>query len=71
MSDDRYQVKHSETKAAWNIVGTEIGGKYKIAMIPYVTDSRFPEESTVNRKEAFDTAMYLTACLNKKEALGG
>ena len=66
MSDDRYGVKHSETKSAWNIVGTEIGGKYKIARIPYIADDRFPEICSSNRKAAFDTAMYLTDCLNKR-----
>lgn len=31
----RTKVVHSETKPAWNIVGTEWGGKYKIARFPY------------------------------------
>lgn len=31
-----WQVKHSESKAAWNVVGTKLGGKYKIARCPYV-----------------------------------
>ena len=29
------KVVHSQSKNAWNVVNTELGGKYKIARIPY------------------------------------
>lgn len=29
-------IKHSESKNAWNIIGTKLGGKYKIARVPYI-----------------------------------
>lgn len=31
-----WQVKHSESKPAFNVIGTALGGKYKIARCPYV-----------------------------------
>lgn len=30
-----WAVKHSESKEAWNIIGTTLGGKYKVARCPY------------------------------------
>lgn len=61
-----YEVKHSETKSAWNIVGTRISEKYKIARLPYVADDNFPQITTSNRKLAFDTATFLAKCLNER-----
>ena len=29
------EVKHSQSKNAWNVVGTGLGEKYKIARVPY------------------------------------
>ena len=31
------KVVHSQTKSAYNVVGTSLGNKYKIARIPYET----------------------------------
>lgn len=30
------EVKHSVNNSAWNVVGTKLGGKYKIARVPYI-----------------------------------
>jgi len=30
------KVSHSESKDAWNVIGTSLGRKYKIARIPYL-----------------------------------
>jgi hypothetical protein len=30
-----WKVKHSESKDAWNIIGTTLGSRYKIARLPY------------------------------------
>lgn len=32
----KWIVKHSETKDSYNVVGTEIGERYKIARCPYI-----------------------------------
>ena len=29
------KVVHSQSKLAWNVIGTELGLKYKIARVPY------------------------------------
>jgi len=57
-------IKHSETKSAWNIIGTAGGEKYKLASVPYtvgtdndVLDSRY-------RKEALDLAKSISKHLN-------
>lgn len=39
----KWDIKHSESKDAWNIIGTVLGGKYKIARIPYYKDSRLSD----------------------------
>ena len=37
MKTVKTKVVHSQTKSAWNVIGTDLGGKYKIARVPYVT----------------------------------
>jgi hypothetical protein len=32
----KWEVKHSESKDAFNIIGTALGSKYKIARCPYI-----------------------------------
>lgn len=32
----KWEVKHSESKTAYNVVGTVLGGRYKIARCPYL-----------------------------------
>ena len=39
-----WAVKHSQSKKAFNVIGTKPGSKYKIARCPYYTDSRLPEK---------------------------
>lgn len=57
------QVVHSQSKSAWNVIGTRLGGKYKIARVPYgccdhegITDR--------NRAEAFEHANFISYCFN-------
>lgn len=60
------KVKHSESKSAWNIVGDELGGKFKIARIPYFIDNRLSEElNALNRKEALEIANFISESLLK------
>lgn len=55
------KVVHSQTKAAWNIVCTTLGGKYKIARFPYLTDAA--------RKETFDHAEFVSYCFNNSDTI--
>ena len=57
------KVVHSQTKSAWNIIRSEMSGKYKIARIPYlVLDNQ--ELSDRNRIEAFEHAEFISYCFN-------
>jgi hypothetical protein len=62
------KIVHSKSKPAWNIIGTKLGGKYKIASVPYV-----PSESTEvideTRDEAFGHAEFISSCFNKSDSL--
>ena len=56
-------VVHSRTQSAWNIVGQTLGGKHKIARVPYPTT----KESDINatfRLEAFEHAQFISYCFN-------
>lgn len=48
-----WRVRHSESKKAWNVVGTALGRKYKIARCPYVFDEALSD--SVNSKENEET----------------
>lgn len=61
--DIKTKVIHSQSKAAWNIVGENLDGKYKIARVPYhVFDNQ--ELSDKNRIEAFNHAEFISYCFN-------
>jgi len=62
------KVKHSESKSAWNVVGTILGGKYKIARIPYVPSSD-PIIDTRERTEALKYATFISRCFNNAEKI--
>jgi len=53
------EVVHSRSKDAWNVVGTELGGKYKIARIPY-TQSDNDILNTRWKHEALEIAMHIS-----------
>ena len=38
------EVVHSRTKPAWNVIGKQLGGKYKIARVPYQVSEKELEE---------------------------
>lgn len=63
------KVVHSQSKSAWNIVGTyPLGGKYKIARIPYLVcnDDNLNER---NRIEAFEHAYFISHCFNNYDKI--
>ena len=57
------RVVHSQTKSAWNVVSEILGGKYKIARVPYLTISN-EELSERNRVEALEHANFISHCFN-------
>lgn len=60
------KVVHSQTKSAWNVIGTIFGSKYKIARIPYLTAN---DDVTTERerKEAFEHAQFISFCFNHSD----
>ena len=57
------KVVHSQSNSAWNVIGTTLGGKYKIARCPYVTmeDEILTKR---NRQEARQHAEFISFCFN-------
>ena len=62
------KVVHSQTKAAWNVVGESLGGKYKIARVPYLTIDN-QTISDRNRREAYDHASFISYCFNQSDQI--
>lgn len=60
-----WDIKHSESKDAFNIVGTVVGGHYKIARIPYLVTESLIE---VNRREKLE-AQYNSKLISKAPEL--
>ena len=61
------KVVHSQTKAAWNIVGTTPGLTYKLARIPYHVRVDTENDDPINqeeRKRAFKLAESISRFLN-------
>lgn len=52
----KWDVKHSQSKTAFNVIGTTLGGKYKIARCPYVKSPIKADE-----KEAHANAKLIAA----------
>ncbi len=54
------RVVHSMSKPAWNVIGTKLGSKFKIAQVPYVDAS--PE----SKKEARLHALFISFSFNSQ-----
>ncbi len=65
MQKIRTEVKHSQSKHAWNVVGTQPGGKYKIARIPYLVVPDSEICTTKNKHEALEHALFISKCFNE------
>ena len=62
------KVVHSQSKSAWNVVGTEYGRKYKVARVPYVVMNQEQEAITKgNRDEAYQHALFISHCFNNSD----
>lgn len=70
MKDPKIKTKviHSESKSAWNIIGTTLGAKHKIARVPYVVsvDNEVTEQQKL---EAFNHAEFISFCFNNSEGV--
>lgn len=58
------KVKHSLSKTAWNVVGTQLGEKYKIACVPYFVVEGNEILTTRNKHEALEHALFISRCLS-------
>ena len=62
------KVVHSKSKPAWNVIGVELGKKYKIARVPYAATPN-PDALDAARAEAKIHADFICACFNDSEAI--
>lgn len=63
------KVVHSQSKSAWNVIGTQMGGKYKISRIPYLIVEG-DEIMTIREKhEALIHAEFISKCFNNSERI--
>lgn len=62
------KVVHSKSKPSWNIVGTTLGGKFKIAQIPYVVTTD-EDVNLINKAEAVDHANFISECFNNSNRI--
>lgn len=60
------KVLHSQSKSAWNVIGISLGGKHKIARVPYVCCDN---EDLTNkfRVEALEHAQFISYCFNHSD----
>lgn len=67
----KVDIKHSQSKKAWNIIGTGLGEKYKIARIPYLEMEGNEILNTVNKSEALRHAKFIMYCFNNSDKILG
>jgi len=65
------KVVHSQSKTAWNIIGEQLGGKYKIARIPYLVVDGSEILTTKNKYEALLHAQFINQCFNNSDKIVG
>jgi len=71
MNKIKTKVVHSQTKTAWNIVGEQLGTKYKIARVPYYQSEGNDYEimNTRNKTEALEHAEFISYCFNNADKI--
>lgn len=62
------KVVHSESKSSWNVVGTGLAGKFKIARVPYVVSGNDIID-TKEKSEALLHAEFISKCFNKSDEI--
>lgn len=58
------KVVHSKSKPAWNVVGTSLGQKYKIARCPYFVHENDEILTTLEKNEALEHALFISKTFN-------
>lgn len=58
------RVVHSESKFAWNVIGTDNGSKYKIARVPYICTGQNETLDIREKQEAYEHAVFISTCFN-------
>lgn len=65
---NKTQVVHSKSKQAFNVIGTELGRKYKIARCPYIkTGDEIID--TREKAEALEIAEFISFCFNNSNKI--
>ena len=62
------KVVHSQSKTAWNVIGTQVGGKYKIARVPYIISGNEISD-TREKSEALEHALFISYCFNNSNRI--
>lgn len=60
---------HSQSKDAWNVIGDTVGGKYKIARVPYIVADGSEILTTRNKNEALEHAEFISYCFNNSDKI--
>lgn len=63
------EVKHSESKNAWNIIGLGLGRKYKIARIPYLVIEGAEIMNEIEKSEALKHSKFISYCFNNSDKI--
>lgn len=63
------KIKHSDSKNAWNIVGTKLGTKYKIARVPYLIIEGDEIMTEIQKSEALRHAKFICFCFNNSSQI--
>lgn len=66
---DACRVVHSQSKAAWNVVGTIPGGHCKLARFPYVAQTGSEIADTREKAGALERAQFFARCVNSQELI--
>jgi len=64
-----WKIKHSESKDAFNIIGTITGGRYKIARVPYFLTNAFEKINEREKLESEANAKLIACAPEMLEAL--
>ncbi|WP_416440476.1 hypothetical protein ACH3O9_11340 [Leeuwenhoekiella sp. A16] len=65
----KVKIKHSVSNKAWNIVGTGLGCKYKVARIPYYEIEGHSVQSEIEKSEALRHAKFIEYCFNNSKMI--
>lgn len=63
------KVVHSQSKNAWNVIGTELGKKYKIARLPYLIIEGDEVMTEIEKSTALRQAKFISFCFNNSDRI--